>query len=247
MTSNSKLVSESVFFRFLVDFWPILDQFGLQKWRRRSGWDGSASASQLKLRFKGDLDATWNLSRSILDVGTVFEAILAPKMIQKSTKNRSKIDVWIRLHFFIIFFSKICFTSKPRTSKIIKNFLVFQHFSMFSILQVILKCDQNLKSFLFQNWSKFTKHSLKKHPEWFQNNPKWGPDGLWSPLGGRGRYQNRFPWFDSAIFGAKISQKSIKNRKNIDSKTNFEFDTIFWSILDEILINFEAKMRPNFD
>ena len=94
-------------FRFLVDFWPILDQFGFQKWRRRSGWDGSASASQLKLRFKGDLDATWNLSRSILDVGTVFEAILAPKMIQKSTKNQSKIDVCIRLRFLINFWFKI--------------------------------------------------------------------------------------------------------------------------------------------
>ena len=93
-------------FWFLVDSWPILDQFGLQKWRRRSGWDGSASASQLKLRFKGDLDATWNLSRSILDVGTVFEAILAPKMIQKSTKNQSKIDVCIRLRFLINFLSK---------------------------------------------------------------------------------------------------------------------------------------------
>ena len=41
----------------------------------------------------------------------------------------------------------------------------------------------------------------------------------------------------------KVDQKS----KNIDSKTNFEFDAIFWSIFDQILINFEVKIDSNFD
>ena len=45
----------------------------------------------------------------------------------------------------------------------------------------------------------------------------------------------------------KIGQKSTKNRKNTDSKTNFEFDTIFGSIFDQILIDFEAKIREFFD
>ena len=35
--------------------------------------------------------------------GTDFEAILAPKMVQKSIKNRYKIDVCIRLRFLIDF------------------------------------------------------------------------------------------------------------------------------------------------
>ena len=43
-----------------------------------------------------------------------------------------------------------------------------------------------------------------------------------------------------------MGQKSIKNRKNTDSETNFEFDVIFWSIFDQILINFDAQMEPNF-
>ena len=38
--------------------------------------------------------------------GTVFEAILAPKMVQKSTKNRSKINVCTRLRFLIDFLIK---------------------------------------------------------------------------------------------------------------------------------------------
>ena len=42
---------------------------------------------------------------------------------------------------------------------------------------------------------------------------------------------------------SKIDQKS----KNIDSKTNFEFDTIFWSIFDQILINLYSKMESNLD
>ena len=46
---------------------------------------------------------------------------------------------------------------------------------------------------------------------------------------------------------SKIGQKSTKNRKNTDSETNFEFDVIFSSIFHQILINFEAKIRPNFD
>ena len=41
--------------------------------------------------------------------------------------------------------------------------------------------------------------------------------------------------------------KSIKNQKSIESKTNDEFDTIVWSIWDQILINFEAKMKSKFD
>ena len=35
--------------------------------------------------------------------GTDFEAILVPKMVQKSIKNRSKIDVCMRLRFLIDF------------------------------------------------------------------------------------------------------------------------------------------------
>ena len=46
---------------------------------------------------------------------------------------------------------------------------------------------------------------------------------------------------------SKICQKSTKNRKNTDSETNLEFDVIFWSIFDQILINFEAKIESNFD
>ena len=53
------------------------------------------------------------------------------------------------------------------------------------------------------------------------------------------------------LFGVKIGPKFVKNppkiEKNTDSETNFEFDTIFWSVFDEILVNSEAKMRPNFD
>ena len=84
-------------------------------------------------------------------------------------------------------------------------------------------------------------------PKCFQNGPKWGPDGLWSPLGGGERFQPQILSENAGHFGAKICQKSSKNRKNTDSKTNFEFDTIFWSIFDQILINFEAKMKSNFD
>ena len=41
--------------------------------------------------------------------GTDFETILDPKMVQKSTKNRSKIDVCIRLRFLINFSIKNLF------------------------------------------------------------------------------------------------------------------------------------------
>ena len=37
-----------------------------------------------------------------------------------------------------------------------------------------------------------------------------------------------------------------KNRKNSDSITNFEFDTICWYIFYKILINFEVKIESNF-
>ena len=72
-------------------------------------------------------------------------------------------------------------------------------------------------------------------PKCSQNGSKWGPDGLWRPLGGRERFQNRFRTDFEEILGpkmlqnwSKIGQKSTKNQKNTDSKTNFEFDIIFW-------------------
>ena len=64
-------------------------------------------------------------------------------------------------------------------------------------------------------------------PKWSLNAAKWGPDSLWSPLGGRERFQTQIPLENFARFGAKIGPKSTKNRKNTDSKTNFEFDVIF--------------------
>ena len=59
------------------------------------------------------------------------------------TKNQPKID-WKSMSVFgfvfsLIFHSKFCFTLKPRISKIYKNLLVFNNFSIFSMLQVILE------------------------------------------------------------------------------------------------------------
>ena len=53
-------------------------------------------------------------------------------------------------------------------------------------------------------------------PKCFQNCPKWGPDGLWSPLGGRERFQTQIPVENSAHFGAKIGPKLVKNRPKIE-------------------------------
>ena len=46
---------------------------------------------------------------------------------------------------------------------------------------------------------------------------------------------------------SQVGPKAIKNRKNIDSKTNFEVDIIFGSISDPILINFGTEIASNFD
>ena len=49
-----------------------------------------------------------------------------------------------------------------------------------------------------------------------QNRPKWGPDGLWSPLGGRERFQTRFPFENPGHFGTKIGPKLVQNRPKIE-------------------------------
>ena len=65
-------------------------------------------------------------------------------------------------------------------------------------------------------FSKMTKNLQKMLPERFQNGPKWDPDGLWNPFGVRERVRKQFLQFDSAIFGAKIGPKLVKNRPKIE-------------------------------
>ena len=53
-------------------------------------------------------------------------------------------------------------------------------------------------------------------PEWSLNAPKWGPDGLWSPLGGRERFQTQILSENASHFGTKIGPKFVKNRPKIE-------------------------------
>ena len=85
--------------------------------------------------------------------------------------------------------------------------------------------------------------------KWSQDIAKCGPDGLWNPFDGWERFQDRFSVESAGQFlKLKLIQNCSKvdqNSKNADSETTFEFDTMFWSILDQIVIDFEVKMRPN--
>ena len=79
---------------------------------------------------------------------------------------------------------------------------------------------------------------------WRILGPSWSILGPLGPILGASWGKLRPFWLQN---WSKIGPKSIKNRKHIDSKTNFEFDVMFGMIFDQILINFEAKMEANFD
>ena len=122
IASNSKLVLESIFFRFLIDFWPILDQFWLQNCRRSAvgtGLETSSIPNSTSNRFLIDL----------LTSETASGPISKRFWLKKWSKNRPKIyQKSMSVFDFVsssIFYSKIHVTSKPRTSKINKNLLVF--------------------------------------------------------------------------------------------------------------------------
>ena len=44
-----------------------------------------------------------------------------------------------------------------------------------------------------------------------------------------------------------MNLEASKNQKTYASETNFQFDSFFSIICDEILINFDAKMDSSFD
>ena len=72
------------------------------------------------------------------------------------------------------------------------------------------------------------------------------PIDFWNRFGARIVSKSVLP----AILAPKLvpsCPKAIKNRKYIDSKTNFEVDIIFGSISDPILINFGTEIASNFD
>ena len=52
-------------------------------------------------------------------------------------------------------------------------------------------------------------------PKWSLNAPKWGPDGLWSPLEGRERFRTQIFSENAGHFGPKIGPKLLKNRTKI--------------------------------
>ena len=93
--------------RYFYDFWLILNQF----------WTNFGSKMVevllLKLRPVAFPRFMWASKRYPHAkpfpnrFGTDFAPILAPKIVQKSTKNRSKIGVCIRLRFLIDFSLKI--------------------------------------------------------------------------------------------------------------------------------------------
>ena len=102
-------------------------------------------------------------------------------------------------------------------------------------------------NFCFKIDPNFIKNLSKMLPKCSQNGPKWGPDGLWSPLWGLRRVRNRFWSKNGSSFGTKIGPKLVKNQPKIEKipipKPTFNSITIF----DQILINFEAKIESNFD
>ena len=88
------------------------------------------SLKQLKTRIQTNYDE--DLNEEIHQVMGVLRTLEG----QKFTK---------RLH------SKIYDTSHPRSTKINKHQMVFKYISIFSMLQVSVKIDQNLISFLLQS------------------------------------------------------------------------------------------------
>ena len=68
---------------------------------------------------------------------------------------------------------------------------------------------------------------------WVRNASNIGSSRFGPPILGLSLVRNCF----------RINQKS----KKTNSKSNFEFDTIFWSFFYQILINLEAKIESNFD
>ena len=66
MSSNSRLVFESVFFQFLIDILPILDQFWLQKWPGRTVETASGRVTECEKDSKGHVVPTWDRAGRVL-------------------------------------------------------------------------------------------------------------------------------------------------------------------------------------
>ena len=181
MASNSKLVLESIFLWFLMDFWSILDQFWHQKWLSRTEETASGRVPAPQRDSKGRLDPIWECSGtpfpwrpqnspvwsppidfalSFLNFETLpsFKTLLKPlrnrfwndfgsknglKIDQKSIKNRCLYSTSFFARFCI---KNLALHQSPELAKSIKTywfFFFFKHFSIFSMLQAILKFDQN--------------------------------------------------------------------------------------------------------
>ena len=100
-----------------IDFSSIFDQFLDQFWTQKRSKIGSGAVSEgLWMRIAFRSSKKRGRSPSVESYphpkpfqnrfGTDFEAILAPKMVQKWSKNQSRIDVCIRFRFLINFLSK---------------------------------------------------------------------------------------------------------------------------------------------
>ena len=81
----------------------------------------------------------------------------------------------------------------------------------------------------------------------FQNDPKWGPDGLWSPVWASDRFQGRFSGQNAGHLGPKIGPKidpeAFQNRfgKRLQNILAFESD------LGPIFNQFSSRWMQIFD
>ena len=76
---------------------------------------------------------------------------------------------------------------------------------------------------------------------------KIDPDSLWNPLGGLERFQTQILVENFDQTGAKIDPKFVKNRPKIEKIPIPKPTLNSIQFFDRFLINFEAKMRSNFD
>ena len=72
------------------------------------------------------------------------------------------------------------------------------------------QCEPPTTSLCLPTLSKIHQKLIKNASKTLPERSKRCPDGLWKPFGNRQRVQNRFLWFDSAIFETKIVPKFVK-------------------------------------
>ena len=83
--------------------------------------------------------------------------------------------------------------------------------------------------------------------QFFQNGPKWGPDGLWSPVWARERSQAASPQFDAAILGPKIGPKIDPEAFQNRSGKRLRNELVFETDLGPIFERFSSRWKQIFD